>query len=434
MRPFFVCLDIRMKIYGIILFIVILIFSCKKEDTTPPEVTITTPVSLTQFNVKETFKVEVQASDNNKLQYVKISITDNHLNDVTESWGVTVSENPVNVVKYIVADDIHLPTGTYYIHASAFDGTNIGSDYVQIKLQAIPLQLQDVYVVESNSGTTNLFKVSNSSTTMVTGFNGSYSGGGANSYNQYLTLGANGNGGIYGYNPEYDILTWQAVESQTLYPYAIRCKEDQFTHEMYWSQGTGEVKSYSKSGSIKSSFIIQTGFFPEDLLISSDHVLVEEVGANSSRTLNVYNKGSGTFVQSFSVSGDIVGMALRSADEVYMIVNESGATAIYVYSISSNSAWQPVANQNGTPTDLAQIDAGELLISTSSNLYSYTYQNSNILSLSAGNYSTVAYDSLNDRVLTTVGKQLYYYDRMGNLVGSVLHSNIIKDVWLYYNK
>lgn len=422
------------KNYIVIAFLLIVVFSCKKKDTTPPDIKIKSPAALSQYNVGESFQVLIHASDNKDLQYIKLSITDKNLNDVTEVWPIAVNSNPTDISKYIAADDIHLPTGTYYIHASAFDGTNTGSDYVQITLQAIPLQLQDVYVVETNSGTSSIYKVNNSSTTMVSGFSGTYSGGGANSYNQYLTLGANGSGGVYGYDPVYDIQTWKVNEAQTLFPYTIRCKEDQFSHEMYWSHGSGEVKSYSNSGSVKTSFVTQTGLFPEDLLITSNYVLVEEVGGNSTHTLNVYNKGSGAFVQSYSVNGDIVGMELKSSDDVYMVVNESGTTAIYVYTISSNSAWQPVANQTGTPTDLAIVDPGEILISTTSNLYDYTYQNSNILSLAAGNFSTVAYDSLHDQVLTSLGTQLYYYDRAGNLSGSVSHSSTIKDVWLYYNK
>lgn len=422
----------KTKLLWIIIFLVSF-SACKKDDAIPPDVTINSPQAMESFDVQEQFSVQVEVSDNMALEAVYLTITDENQNNVTETWSLPVTTNPVILNKYISADDIHLPTGKYYIHASAFDGTNTGSDFVEINLQAVPLALKNVYLVSSSTGVSYIYSVDGSSTVYQSSFSGNYSDGLASSYNQYFTIGANGNGGVYGFDPEFNEELWKINELQTLYPYAIKCFEDEISHRVYWSHGSGEIKAYDENGSVRNSFVIQTGNYPEDLIVNDDYVVVEEV-ISSSYSLNVYNKGAGSFVQSYALPGNIVGMASKNSDEIYLLIEESGQTAIYVYSINSNSAWQPIGTQTGVPYDLAQVDEGQLIIATSTDLFLYTYQTSNMISLSNGNYSVVEYDELNDLILTANGSQLIYFDRQGNAQATVNHSSNIDDIWLYYNK
>ena len=99
--------------------------------------------------------------------------------------------------------DIHLNSGQYYIKVSISDGFNEVSQFIELSISEIPLELKETYVLTKggvNQGF-DLYSVDGNSTVFSQHFNGGFQSGISNSFHQHLLL--SGDQGGYGYDPLY---------------------------------------------------------------------------------------------------------------------------------------------------------------------------------------------------------------------------------------
>ena len=113
-------------------FIFLLIFSCKKEDSLPPELSVSAPLSMSSFDVLDNILVSGSASDESSIEWVEIKLLNGNLGSASAPIVLTTNELNFEFSASLFVDDIHLSSGNYFIKVSVFDGKNTTSYFVEI--------------------------------------------------------------------------------------------------------------------------------------------------------------------------------------------------------------------------------------------------------------------------------------------------------------
>ena len=107
------------------LVLLLAVSSCKKNnDSTPPSITVSSPVSLQQFNVYDTVTVTFTASDDVDLGSYSVKLEDTDLLPVLPAFTGTMNGTSQTISFRFVIDNIRIESGGYYLYIEVSDGNN----------------------------------------------------------------------------------------------------------------------------------------------------------------------------------------------------------------------------------------------------------------------------------------------------------------------
>ena len=413
-------------------FIFLLFFSCKKEDSLPPELSVSAPLSMSSFDVLDNILVSGSASDESSIEWVEIKLLNGNLGSASAPIVLTTNELNFEFSASLFVDDIHLSSGNYFIKVSVYDGKNTTSNFVEISLSAVPLVLKNTFIVSASSNSFNLYEVSGNSTILKESFNGVFESGTSNSYHQYLFFGSSLSG--YGYDPDFSYIPWEIPVNFSFYNYFNRTIYSEEDRLHFISHGSGEVRAYDRIGNGVYALFLNAGEYPEDLLVFNQKVFLEVFKSSFERELVVYFKNSGLEICRLSIDKDIAAILPKSSQELYVLTESNGNCELFIYSILNNSFGLPRALPSGQIHDVVAINDNEIIIAHQSGLLRYTYNNNSLVPIVTQQFNKVKYDFLNNLLLASKDNELRYYSNLGNLVGVVTSAEDIADFYLYYNK
>ena len=414
------------------IFLLILI-SCQKKDKNPPELIVNSPYAMSSYSVLDHISVEGNVNDDRDIEWIQIQLLNTNLNSVAEEIVLYTDDLDYNFSKSIHVADIHLNSGKYYIKVSVSDGTNEVSQFIEINISEIPLELKETYILTNNNQDFDLYRINGNSTVFLQNFNGYFQSGISNSYHQHLLLA--GDQGGYGFDPTFSYTLWTLDPSLTTYDFFLRgvySDEDQLN---YFSHGNGSIKGYDKYGNVAFSALMGFNEISEELIVHNNLIYAEVFTSLLNRDLVVFFKGSGIENKRLSIDQDIVKIIPKNGEEVYLFTNENNQGYFYMYFTNVNSKVEIHSIPTGKIYDAISITSDLLLIAHETGLLRYTYSNNSLVNIVSGEqFSKLKYDDLNGTVLASIGNQLRYYNTLGNPLGIVTHSDNIHDFYLYYNK
>ena len=150
-----------MRLSLIAILLIVLIFSCKKEeDKELPLIVISKPSSNTNYQVFDTVWINATVTDNSIIKSVSYGITDSNGDIITNLQSKEFESNTVNFSGYIILDDVRIETGSYSVLVSAFDGKNTEKVFMPIYIKALTKKLEKVFIVTELSNNSNLYELS----------------------------------------------------------------------------------------------------------------------------------------------------------------------------------------------------------------------------------------------------------------------------------
>ena len=428
----------------IILSLCMLVFAlgCKKDtDDTPPEVSITSPSFLSDYNALGMVLISGTATDEQALEYVELSIRDLDFRHVVPAVTLTPSSSEFTFSQGVSLDDIHLASGRYYAVVTADDGENQTREFVEIEIFEVPQQTKAILSVTQSSG--NVLDVhsidANDNSTLYYSFpNTNFGGSAVNSYHQQFSVIGSGDGDLQTIETEYVTSAWSVPEGLSgSFPYFTEIDFDREDRLTYVSISNGnEVRGYDKNGSMDVQAFSVTGYMPETVIGHEEYLLIEEneVGGNTWQ-LTTRFRSSGAFHQSTFLPVDAIGMFSREENEVLIFGNASGQAEMHLYYVSGSSFWNVHGLPTGVLNDVTAIDQNTYLLAHQTGLYVYTYNNNSLVPLATGfNANHVAWDEVNNRIWVASGSTLYKYDSAGNQQGTVSQNSTVLDLHVLYNK
>lgn len=135
-----------LKNVGIGLFVLILLWSCSKEESSIPVISIEKPTTGTVVQVPEDVVVEATVSDP-ELASIRVELVDDSFRQVLPpQWVKVTSTNMDFQINYPIYGK-ELSTGDYYIKITAANQDNSATGFKKIWVQGIPLHYKGIFAM-----------------------------------------------------------------------------------------------------------------------------------------------------------------------------------------------------------------------------------------------------------------------------------------------
>ncbi len=403
-------------IYALISCLLIISISCKKTNETYPEVKILSPAEGTTYSFGDTIFVTVEIKESDATPIV--SILDGSVNTGLPFDQLEVKGYEHNFQFYFNKQE--LSSGSYTIRATASNGSNNRSDFLEVHLEQEPLEYLGFVSIAASS----LIKVDNQGGIEEKYLNGDYNLLAFNERQGIAVTATESNGDLrgYSYSPlqqEYNIVSTTGVKK---YNALVNDKQ-----RVYSLAANGEIKAYSRDGSIERSFLTRSDLEPISGCAGNDGLLicVKERGKEN-YALHLLNATNGAELKTKSLQGPVVGI-VNPSNGVYIIaVKRTRETMVYSYEPSANTLTKLFSLQ-GEPTCLFTDYNGVVMVSTTNAIFAFQLTNVTqpyqVYNFSAND---IAYDKVGDQILIASGNQIYRGDVNGG--SATVYHQEIKDI------
>jgi hypothetical protein len=426
------------RISIIILTSVLLVTSCADEvDTVRPRVQISSPGQGATFLSVDTIIVDAQITDDMKLEFAEIGITNDEFNFISETQTVSLTGTNFRLLAEFELNQPLLESGQYYLGVRASDGSNFGSAYQEIAIVGAPIEIEK-YIAVSRSGmnTQVLSSEDLNNWQEVLSYQTDASGGALN-YRQNL-LGISG--GEIGNTNFYSTVNWDLVETVPGFgspslPFFLGISFEQQSEEFLLLQNDPRLRVFDKSAAPVSSFSLIQGFLPVKAFERDDIYFVDEGSVvNSNHVLSAYSIG-GVLFASYALQGPVINIHKKDFDEYFVWIDSPDGLELRILNTSTDLL-SPVFQRLGEGLEsVIQIGTQVFILSTSQGLLQYNFQNGGTAILdSSFPPSELVYDDLDGFIYATEGPALRRLSLQGNILGELSFGNEVVFFGIDYNR
>lgn len=423
----------------ILLFVFSTIHSCKKKDSTNPEVRILTPNTYATYEVFDEIQVVVDVFDEQGLDWLSVEIvTSNNIRVSNRREFNLEGHNEKEVVTTLVVSNTTIDSGDYFIRATASDGSNESSDFHEIRINQIPKVLEKTLLIKENGFD---FQIDTFNSQLESGvlFTGQFGFVKGNSVDQRIIIGSENPSKIVGLETgDLAIVSEEQIIDDNSNSFYLGSCFDPIERITYISTHDGKIRGYDKNGIQLSTFSIETGFRPYAIVVHDNFILIEQRSFDQSQIeLAVYNKNSGTFFQSSPLDMKLVDLFVNN-NRVFLIGNDDESIGkVGEYFIDSN--FYDVIEES--------ISSGPILSSANtlmnnqiafSDEFSSSLMNINSTSIQIiqnwnASVKSMKFDEVSNTIYGLNNSELYSLNANGTIT-SLLQINGYSEIELIYNR
>ncbi len=433
-----------MKIKNTVLFLVvislfILLFSpsCnKQEDKTFTNIWLNQPVNGTEIIIGDTFLVRGGFSDKTGVNYLRVQLV--NINNESPVSLASKSFNKMQNYNFSFAcalNDENLPSGQYFIKATAYNDWYVSNTFVNISIPEIPLELQKTYILLSASPLSfKLSKLTENGLEFIKEFPGNYVASSISSKFKQLYLAYQNNAGLLS---AFDLNTYNlAWKTQAGQPFPDIT--DLVTNEemIYYATGNGEINGLSSDGTTKLITPFNNDTFPLRITVFKDYIISNsKIRTGGKYVLMNYFKETGAFSHREPVSLDVKGFFPYSPHEVLVFSNNNGIGSVDLYDPYLRHL-DHVADLNFKVTQATAISDNIYFLADTARLYKY-YANTNSFSTykQIEGITALIYEPVNYYLYVGNKNRLIIFDyQNGNLIREVETNAEVHDIEMLYNK
>jgi hypothetical protein len=433
---------ILLAMYAFLIFSFIFLTSCKKdEDTEAPVIELTSPVENTQYNVFDEIPVIGTVYDNKSLVYVKIELDDENLIPVLPAVQSNPETNNYQLNQAYAIDDIHLASGTYYLHVQAKDDFQATNKYVKLHINETPKKIQYYLAVTRQGSNLSVIKIDTlfQTSTMLT-VTSDYLGSGVSSdYGQFYICGS-----YTGDMQVYALSNWEPIWNV---PVTIDPPFAWFTGFMLQDDGycwvgyrEGKYEKYDPYGNLRLSVNTATTWAPRIFCRAGDKLVTEEKNTTGpERALVIHYEFSGAVYNNLFTDETTLALVNIDDDNVFSVTNDNTNQGhLYVFNVDVVSEYEPPSNL-GPGEALCAVNVGtDLLIGHDAGIYRYVPSTNTTFNWISGvNARALFYDETQNIFLAAQDKSVKFYTNNWpsySLMTTVNLSDTIIALHAVYNK
>lgn len=424
-----------------IILLLIVFFSCKKEEEAVYPVIVTElPIENTIYTSGDTVTIKGKVTHIKPLTQVSVVITDISQIPVTPRFSLTPSGNDYVINTQIIINNPELPSGNYYLNVRAGDGILETNHFVKIYIQEAPLNLEHIFVIAGNTtGGTDIFRMDTSlNMVLMANTTGDFGYAVSDGVNKRLYITGLFSSRIKCY--DYSESTWlweQQVPGFSPQPYftdaALKNKV------LYLGIRQQAVMAYNSSGTLVFNLPTPADRYPSLLHFHGDYMLTaQSLLSGQQASVMLYYRESGALLQSVPASMNTLAFYSKDQNNIFVFGNDfSGQAQIRIYDMEANGLWEPYNLTSGTINSVAQIDNNTYLIGTNDRILKYTYNPSGAINwLNDTDITGVYLEPSTQRVLTTTSDnkiKVYSYPQ-ATLLAETSITGTLKKVVFGYNR
>ena len=423
----------------LIFLMVLALFACRKEaDNNPPRISVSGPAWGTSYNVYDTIWVNALITDNTKLVSVKIALLDESQKPVLSVHDFKPGVATLEVSEGIPLDDIHLASGTYTLQVQAFDGTNYTNNFIELRVNELPLEMKYPVLISRNGMYGINISVLESGTIWrkVLSLESDYQTSDVSSYDQQVYTAGQISGNLNACLLPAGPVVWE-VPLLSAPPY--RYFEALFYEFplLYVAYYEGKILGYDRFGVVKYSSETEPGYIPEAIGKSGDFVLAgERRKTGSARAIGVYYAVTGSRMQSLEVSLDIVSFKTIDKDHVLVFGNNGNTGIIMEYHISENHLRHVHTFSDGKIGAVVQANSSNFFVAGANAVHRYIYPTNTLVQyIQDAPGALLDFDVVNDQIFALYNHQLKVYGFPdASIVVSIPVADSAFSFHLMYNK
>lgn len=313
--------------------ILLLVLSCKKSDTLPPDVDLEIPSTpLSTYNYGESIFIRFSANDETQLSKYAVQLVDANRKIVAGTGFVDIDGKEKTISTSLELLDRHLPSDDYSLEIIVEDQDgNRGLAFTTVRYYELPLQREALFVIRHTSSTALIDSLSVTGWALAAALDVDASVTFGGSYHQHLVVGGNaspvcyflrvpeflGTGGFTGLNP----LGGQYIADIVF---------DKDRKSYFVSFFDGWIREFSGSGGLKNAFQVSQGFLPHQLFTENGELICELSDlSGQNRLIAKYNIASGTLSDASSVDFNVVEF-IKSSGTLYAFGNLANESKVVV--------------------------------------------------------------------------------------------------------
>jgi hypothetical protein len=424
---------------AVMIFAIVTLSSCKDdEDEVSPRVTIQLPFENQVFSSIDTIEASATITDNEQLTSVELEILDLDFNQVATKQSYPASGTTFNFGQFFPIDAPQLPTGDYYLAFRANDGSNVGSGFVKIKINAIPRELEGVTILTTESNQSYLYyrKADENEFEVVTNFFSDAVGGGLNyRENIFATAGGEAGEAVFLETEEYSTISSLPGFGMPGTSYFLSVDYHENLEQFTVTNREGRIRVFDKNAFPILGFDGLTGFLPLEVFESEDGYFLSEKELSGPLYAFTAYSFQGLLLDNYPVAGEVKGLYDRNQNEKYVWVDDPEGLELRLLNVSTEFLSLPYERPGERLSDVVRIDQNSFILSTSEGLLRYNYSNGGTIPLSdSAPQGKLFFDDLNQLIYLTQGTTCSIYGIDGSLLNEFSFPREIKYVGFDYNR
>ena len=405
-------------IYSLFCCFLIISISCKKTNETYPEVVIIEPAAPMAFSFGDTIQIKAKIT-NSDGQY-ELSFRKD-LQVFSLSSKLVSSEGDIKRFE-IYYDRKDLEEGTYELRLKAYNGENSGSDFTEVYLKEVSLEFLGLALLASNTSGSYLLELDTQLSISQISLSGDYSFLEYNSFQGRAVIAPRWSGLLAGYSLFPIKQVYQVVNNtmpgSTVYNDIVDAGQ-----RVYALGYNGEIRAYGGTGSVDLFFTVQNEWMPISGCYGSEGLMicVKERGKENYK-LELRNAINGAVLKEKQLPGKVAEIANPKKGLYVAVVEKLGQSLLVEYRPEMNLLTERYTLQ-GTPVCMECNDSGVCMISTTSNVSSFTPE-SGVIPNVVHNFSArdITYEPISGNYYLVSGSKLYRGIGFGGAVSIIYQS------------
>ena len=419
--------------FTVVIALLVLVSSCKKEDDLPPSITIEYPLDGATFQALDTIRIGISVSDNEKIESIHAWL--NTLEGATASSVRTVAPNSAQYtgVMEVIMTDKYLTSGAYTLKIMATDGKNEKFAFVEIQLHAFPKVRRSIIAVSETGLMERIDSTGNVS--FVASLAHDISGVCINNRHDLAQAIGNVDGQITAISLSNNSVVWTSVHpDQPPAPafLAQTCDDADLLISGY----DHIIYGHNNFGSLILNEQVGSAYRPEELMVQNGQLLVEQVQTGTTnRFMFHYNRASMAFQNQVAIPMNVEAICEFGDDRLMLFGNNDGQASVFRYDHSQNSIWEPRSLEPGSLIDAVKGNGNVYYLAQSDGIYSYTFSPNFLNQIVPGVAAAqLRFDEDRGVLLAAVGNYIAEYSISGNVLATHQLSAGVVSFDVHYTK
>jgi len=413
------------------------IFSCKKQDETPPVVSIVSLNASSTLSFGDTIWVEVQGSADDAfgLQSITVRVQDLQQKSWLKSDARQLSgASSTRVTFAIVVNDRYLPSGNYYVKAYLNDGTHESSDFVVYTINGLPKQLTGIAALNNNGFAGAILDTlsGNDVSGPMASFFGSrervlfepasqqfWTSGEAASRYQWSA----GNGML---------LSDQVIPTSVNTGFFTDAAVDPQHQGVWVSCADGRVRRFHPQGSIGADFMAAS---PTQLAVTEDFVIVESEVPGSPERVLFFHPTTGQLLHTWVHGEEVLDLAVMD-EQLVLVVQRLSGVQLLLFDLNTmlNINWSNFYSFTATTFFACSAQTNRLAISANNGLMVLDGSGNLVQQWVGVTPSQLEWNTANGTLYGLNNGQVQYYSLSSGVVSNVGIGADYSAFALMYNK
>lgn len=420
----------------ILLVLSLLFFACKKDtDEEKPDIIIESPYENETFSTVDTLTVVAQITDNEQVKSVSVELLDDQYGQMGSKGTYSASGSSFNLLIDFALDQPFATSGTYFLAVRASDGSNIGSAFVQVQLQAIPREI-DQFVAVTTAGGMATVRTSTDfdSWTERVQVQTDFAGAALNYRDDILGIAGGDMGDAVFYETnEFSIENGIPNYGSPSLDYFLGLDFNPDSRKFILLQRDPKYRLLDENGLPVGSQPLNPAYLPRKSFQPDDRIFIDQKALSSpNRILAMYTR-QGLLLNTYVTDGPTRLVSQFDSDRDFVWIDSDEGVKLF---LANGSILEPLYSRTGEELFAAcEIGMGTFLISTSTGIYRYTYPEGSTVVLNQNYFPTgLAYDPIDGIIYGFESNTVRQLSFSGNEIGMYSFADSLVFFGLDYNR